>query len=106
LTTCIKCIDVTDVAISAAIGAVFPRLGDIAKAASALRRADALRKLGGPALAGLPRQQLSQTAKTAAAGTLGGAAVKAIASEPKDCPQDCSVYRLPELIRGVGTSIF
>jgi RHS repeat-associated protein len=104
LETCIKCVDRTDVLFSAAVGAVFPRLSDIVKAAAALRRANALRKLGGPGLAGVPKQQLIQTAKTAAAGTGAGATTKAIAGD--NCTDDCSAYRLPELVRGGLTSIF
>lgn len=109
LATCLKCINWTDVGVSAAMGAVFPTwLGDVGKSMLGVSAAtNALTKLGGPGLGGITRQQVIQNARGATASTVAGAGIKTMTPNRQlECDDECAKYRLPKLIMGIGTSIF
>jgi len=103
IVTCLKCINVTDVAISAVMGAIAPTwLGDVRKAAFALRNASALRQLGGPGLGGVPAQALKNNVKGAAAANISGAAIKSIFPNNQiECDDVCARYRLTAPMMGL-----
>jgi uncharacterized protein RhaS with RHS repeats len=109
LVQCLKCINVVDVGISAAMGAVAPTwLGDVRKAYTGLKQAQkTMAALGGPGLGGVPAQALRETVKGAAASTASGTAIKAtVPGAQVACEDECARYRLnPAAMAGL-TSIF
>lgn len=102
---CVKCINWSDVAVSAAVGTVFPTwLGDVGKSIAV---AGVLSRIGVAGASGATRKEIVEMAVSAAVGT--GIGVTAKATSPSvqiECQDRCEPYRLPNLIKGLSTSVF
>lgn len=106
---CLKCINATDVVISAAMGAIYPGWGDLYKGMKNLKRAKKLMTdLGGPGLGGVPGQAVRDTARGIATGKAQGTALKTILPDNQvECDPDvCAKFRLGPVAMGAATSIF
>ena len=105
--TCAKCINLVDVAISAGTGAIAPTwLGNVGKGLFQLtRNARTLRSLGGPGLANMAASSVARDAKGAATGTLGSWIAKAnLPSWQFGCDDECKKYRLGAEAMDISTS--
>ena len=102
---CLKCIDWSDVAVSAAVGTVFPTwLGDVGKS---IALAGVLSRVGVAGVGGATRKETVDMAVGAAVGT--GVGVAAKVSSPSvqiECEDRCEPYRLPSVVKGLSTSVF
>jgi RHS repeat-associated protein len=102
---CLKCIDWSDVAVSAAVGTVFPTwLGDVGKSIAV---AGVLSRIGVAGVGDATRKEIVDTAVGAAVGT--GVGVAAKVSSPSvqiECEDRCEPYRLPSVVKGLSTSVF
>jgi hypothetical protein len=105
--TCMKCINLVDVAVSAAVGAVSPTwLGNVAKDVMILRRAGSLRALGAAAV-NLQKSTAIRNAQGAALGTAAGAAAKIELPDFRiGCDDECAKYRLGAKAMGISTSLY
>jgi RHS repeat-associated protein len=105
LSLCLKCIDWSDVAVSAAVGTAFPTwLGDVGKS---IALAAVLSRLGVAGVGGATRKEIVNMAVGAAVGT--GVGVAAKVSSPSvqiECEANCEPYRLPSVVKGLSTSVF
>jgi RHS repeat-associated protein len=102
---CVKCINWSDVAISATVGSIFPTwLGDVGKS---IALAGALSRIGVAGVSGATRKEIVESVVGAAVGTGVGVAAKvASPSVQIECQDRCEPYRLPNLIKGLSTSVF
>lgn len=108
-TTCLKCINLVDVGISAAMGFAFPTwLGNAGKDLLFFTRTKKiLSDLGGPALGGMAGYGLKNSIKGATESTIIGSSLKRLSPNIQyDCDDKCAPYRLNKGTMGVATSLF
>jgi RHS repeat-associated protein len=106
--TCLKCINLVDVAISAVAGAVAPTLlTDVLRGFPKYRKAKrSLTALGGPALGGLATNQYKNTLIDYGKATTASAVAKMVMpSYQIGCEDECERYRFDKGTMGVITSI-
>ncbi len=109
LAQCLKCINFTDVGISAVMGAIAPTwIGNVGGKYRNLNKATkAMTAAGGPGLGGVPAQALRESVKGATASTISGTALKAaFPNRQVDCDDTCARYRLGPGQMGAITSMF
>ncbi len=102
---CAKCVNWSDVAVSAAVGTFFPTwLGDVGKS---IALAGVLSRIGVAGVAGATRKEIVEMAVGAAVGTAVGITAKETSPSVQiECKDRCESYRLPNLIKGLSTSVF